>query len=418
MRLGGCFWGGIVGLWGMLLWATPTWADRMVLDNGEVLAGTLIRMEQGQVTFESQYLARLTVAYDHVTSLTTEHKVTLCLRNGEVLEQILVDTNEPACLGLQQDQGRAVTLADVVAINPQPQKEETPGPGEAFQKTRGEQTPQVDSPGQPGPGKVSKDAVDSESGQAPPLNVTEKPKTAPEPEKPQKEPEEKDKKTYPWTGSFNTGVSSLHGNTRKYRYSGSLSLNRRLEKVKMAFTSDYARAEETDVDTGEKSVDENYWKAYSKLSYYFTDKNYSYLDGRYETDSVANLDRRVAIGMGAGYQVLEKDQIKLSMDMGGASLREKYDPEEDSDTSELSLQMGYDFDLKINDHLKVTHDLTYYPNGRKFSDYYLTSTAELKRKITDKVSAYMKGIFNYDAVPASDSLSTDIKYMVGLGINF
>jgi putative salt-induced outer membrane protein YdiY len=141
------------------------------------------------------------------------------------------------------------------------------------------------------------------------------------------------------------------------------------------------------------------------------------VNGRYERDAVADLDRRVVVGGGAGYQWIETDVTSFSTGFGLASLYENFDNQTDSN-SELSLQAGYNFDRRLRGNLRFLHDLTYYPSLDKFSDYYLTSTAELRATLTKTMFANFKVIFNYDASPALDQGSTDVKYLLGVGINF
>ena len=54
----------------------------------------------------------------------------------------------------------------------------------------------------------------------------------------------------------------------------------------------------------------------------------------------------------------------------------------------------------------------------KFSDYYLTTTGELRAHFTERMFANFKVILNYDATPAVGAGSTDTKYMLGLGYSF
>ena len=68
--------------------------------------------------------------------------------------------------------------------------------------------------------------------------------------------------------------------------------------------------------------------------------------------------------------------------------------------------------------VKFLHDLTYYPALSKFSDYYLTTTAELRASLTKSMFANFKVIFNYDATPAAGRSSTDVKYIFGAGMTF
>jgi hypothetical protein len=109
--------------------------------------------------------------------------------------------------------------------------------------------------------------------------------------------------------------------------------------------------------------------------------------------------------------------MNFSTEAGLASVYEKFD-NQTSSNSELSLQLGYSFDKKLRESVTFLHDLTYYPSTDKFSDYYLTSTAEVRAYFSERMFGNFKAIFDYDATPAIGSGSTDVKYIIGVGLSF
>jgi putative salt-induced outer membrane protein YdiY len=220
-----------------------------------------------------------------------------------------------------------------------------------------------------------------------------------------------------WTGNVSAAVTSTHGNTKTEAISASANLSKRTEKDRTKLSADYARGKQEDPDTGQQKTTENWWRTKAKYDYFFTKKFYGYLDGRYETDKIAELDRRVIVGGGGGYQWIETEDTKFSTEGGLASLYEKYENQTDS-SAELSAQLGYNLDKKLTKNLKLVHDLTYYPSTEKFSDYYLTSTGEIRAHFTEKMFVNFKVILNYDTTPAIDAGTTDTKYMLGLGYSF
>ncbi|UCG46648.1 MAG: DUF481 domain-containing protein [Phycisphaerales bacterium] len=220
-----------------------------------------------------------------------------------------------------------------------------------------------------------------------------------------------------WTGNLSGAFTSTHGNTQTDSVSASANLSRRTEKDRTTLGADYARGRQVDPDTGDKKTTEDWWRTRGKYDYFFTKRLYGYLDGRYEKDSIADLDRRVIIGGGGGYQWVESDDMNFSTEAGLASVYEKYDDQSDGD-SRLSAQLGYHFDKKLVKIVKFIHELTYYPSTEKISDYYLTSTAELRTNLTENMFTNFKVIFDYDATPAQGSGSTDIKYLLGVGWSF
>ncbi len=220
-----------------------------------------------------------------------------------------------------------------------------------------------------------------------------------------------------WTGDVSVGITSTHGNTKTEMISANANAMKRTEKDRTTVSADYAKGEQEDPDTGETVTIENWWRAKGKYDYFFSKKGYGYLDVRYEKDAVAELDRRVIVGVGGGYQWVESENMNFSTEFGLASLYEKFDNQTDSN-SEMSFQVGYLFDKKLRKNIKFAHDLTYYPAIDKFSDYYLTSTAGIRADFTEKIFMTLKAIFNYDATPAAGRGSTDTKYFLGLGYRF
>ncbi|MBN2128887.1 MAG: DUF481 domain-containing protein [Sedimentisphaerales bacterium] len=223
-----------------------------------------------------------------------------------------------------------------------------------------------------------------------------------------------------WTGSLSAAVTSTHGNTKAEAVAASVSVARRSEKDRTTAGADYGKTKQRDRDTGEDATTEDWWRAKAQYDYFFTKKFFAFMNGRYEKDAVADLDRRVVVGGGAGYQWIETDRTSFSTGLGLASLYEKFDvdPPADDSNSQISLQMGYNLDHRITDTLRFVHDLTYYPSLEQFSDYYLTTTAELRANLTKTMFANFRVIFNYDESPAPGQGSTDLKYILGLGMTF
>ena len=220
-----------------------------------------------------------------------------------------------------------------------------------------------------------------------------------------------------WTGDISVGVTSTHGNTKTEMISANANFSKRTEKDRTTVSTDYAKGEQEDPDTGETVTIEDWWRAKGKYDYFFSKKMYGYLDGRYEKDAVAKLDRRMIIGAGAGYQWIESEDMNFSTEFGLASLYEKFDNQTDSN-SEISFQLGYNFDKKLRENIKLVHDLTYYPAVDKFSDYYLTTTGGIRADFTETFFVTAKAILNYDATPAIGAHKTDVKYFLGLGYRF
>ncbi len=220
-----------------------------------------------------------------------------------------------------------------------------------------------------------------------------------------------------WTGSISGAVGLTTGNTEASSLSGSVSLSRRSEQDRTTADADFAQVNQKDPDTGEGKTTENWWRLRGQYDYFFTKKLFGFVNGRYEKDDIARLERRFVVGGGAGYQWIENDITTFSTNLGLASVFEKYKFQGDTN-NQLSLQAGYVFSRQLWKNTKFLHDLTYYPSFEDFSDFFLTSTAELRTNLTKTMFANFKVIFNYDATPALDREKTDVKYLLGVGMNF
>ncbi len=220
-----------------------------------------------------------------------------------------------------------------------------------------------------------------------------------------------------WTGSISGSVAATSGNTKTDSIAASVNMTRRTEKDRTTAGGDFSRSNREDPDTGDDETIENWWRATAQYDYFFTKKFFGFGNARYEKDAIADLDRRIVVGGGAGYQWVETDDLAFSTGFGLASLYEKFE-DADGSNSEMSLQAGYNLNKKLAKGVRLLHDLTYYPSIDKFSDYFLTTTAEVRASLTKSMFANFKVIFNYDATPAPDRGSTDVKYLLGVGMNF
>ncbi|MBN2269523.1 MAG: DUF481 domain-containing protein [Sedimentisphaerales bacterium] len=220
-----------------------------------------------------------------------------------------------------------------------------------------------------------------------------------------------------WTGDISAGYTSTAGNTSTDAINFSGSMKKRTEKDRKTISGDFARGRQENPSTGKKTKTEDWWRTKAKYDYFFTKKMYGYLDGRYETDDIAQLDRRVILGTGAGYQWIESEAMNFSTEAGLAYMLEKYGNSTGS-SDEISVQLGYNFDKKLGNGIEFIHDLTYYPSTKDFADYYLTSTAELRANFSKTMFTNLKAILNYDATPAQGQHSTDTKYIWGIGWSF
>lgn len=220
-----------------------------------------------------------------------------------------------------------------------------------------------------------------------------------------------------WKGDASAGFASTAGNTSTESITASINAQKRTEKDRRTVSGDFARSRTENPNTGKKSRSEDWWRVRTKYDYFFTKKLYGYLDGRYEVDKIAQIDPRMILGAGGGYQWIESEEMNFATEAGLAYKIEEY-TNNTSKSEEIAAQLGYNFDKKIGEKFKFIHDLTYYPSTENLSDYFLTTTAELRASINDTMFTNFKAVLDYDATPAAGQHKTDTKYIWGIGWSF
>jgi putative salt-induced outer membrane protein YdiY len=220
-----------------------------------------------------------------------------------------------------------------------------------------------------------------------------------------------------WKGDLSLGLTYSSGNTNDETISGSGNLSKETKKDKITLSADIYKKQVKAAGSSEKITTEDWWKTRGKYDYFLSDKRYVFAQGRYEQDKVALLNKRIITGGGFGFKLIKSDIQNLSLEAGLSNVYEDYDDGSEP-SSTVSAIAGYLYDRKINKTFSFKHDLSVFPNVSDPSDYYLTTTAELRAKLNERFFANFKILYDYDATPAQGRKNADTKYILGIGANF
>ena len=218
-----------------------------------------------------------------------------------------------------------------------------------------------------------------------------------------------------WKGNVTAGYTITRGNSETDTANIDVDVSRRGEKDRITVKGAYLYGRQEDPSTGDDKITQDKWFASTKYDYFLYGKTYVFGAGRLERNKIADLDNRLSVGAGAGYQWLESDAMNLSTEAGLGWLYENYD-EEDSSQSDVIAQLSYHIDRQLNEHVTALHDLSYYPALEDLSSYFLTTQVELRASITKTMFASFKVVMDYDSTPARNAEKTDLTYIFGLGV--
>jgi len=107
-----------------IFWAGPALADEVVLENGDKLTGTVVKVEAGKLILKTDYAGPVEIPMEKIKSLVTDEPAEVKLESGEVLKGKL-KISEEGKLVVEPGPGREQVTVDrgkVVAINPPPRK--------------------------------------------------------------------------------------------------------------------------------------------------------------------------------------------------------------------------------------------------------------------------------------------------------
>jgi len=158
-----------------------------------------------------------------------------------------------------------------------------------------------------------------------------------------------------WDGRVQIGAFRTTGNSRDIGVSASLELNRKgIDwEHRLRGAIDYQRS---DGDTSR----EQYLTSYEPR-YTFSPRLFTYGLAQYESDRIQGLDSRYALSGGLGYQVIERDNLNLSVQAGPAFRRTHFT--DGTNASNIGALAGIDFDWEIVDGLKLTQATDYVAEG-------------------------------------------------------
>lgn len=223
-----------------------------------------------------------------------------------------------------------------------------------------------------------------------------------------------------WTGQLSGGWTSTRGNSITDSLSVSASAEKRRERDRTTLGADYANGRQT--VNGQKTTSADWWRAMGQYDYFFSPKWYGFGNGRYETDKIARLDYRLTVGAGLGHQFIENDRTNFSLEAGLAHKTEEFDATTTipgAKSEDITAQAGYKLTHQLLETVELLHDLSYYPSLEgSFSDYYLTTSGEIRAHFTKTMFSSFKAILNRDATPAAGTSASDTKFIISVGMTF
>lgn len=224
-----------------------------------------------------------------------------------------------------------------------------------------------------------------------------------------------------WHGSINLSASMARGNTVSESASLSADLNRRWEKHRFTSALGYYFSQSGD-NKADKQKTENRFEIWAQEDYFFFPRFYGYVNGKYEIDQIMELDYRMRIGAGFGYQWLEGDDVaglgkmSFNQELGAALVKEKYDNGYDDDFATVRYAHHYTWDIAKTEGLRFFHNLEFLPDlGDPAENYIVDADFGITWAFSKDWQLLAKIEWDYKSKVADGVKHSDLRYILGLG---
>jgi putative salt-induced outer membrane protein YdiY len=213
-----------------------------------------------------------------------------------------------------------------------------------------------------------------------------------------------------WSNRADLGAVVSRGNTETDNYSALVETKLKRDTVEHAFSLLIAQ-EESDGETTKDQLDFNY--GYKR---FVSEKWYASGNGQYFRDDLKNIESRITVGAGMGYQFWNNSLGALSSELGLSYVMEELDG---NDEANPAIRWGLDYNRFLwSQRLEYfyKHSLLVIPvDGR--GQIYNGSTG-LRLAMNSWLDTSFRVGLQHETEPADDAEKTDVTYSLGIGIKF
>jgi putative salt-induced outer membrane protein YdiY len=222
-----------------------------------------------------------------------------------------------------------------------------------------------------------------------------------------------------YQGFVSLGGSVSGGNTHNKTFSFASEFQARADRQRLTIRAAYNYAEDEDDLTVRNGT------AFMKYDFFLTKRLYWFASALFEHDTFQDLDLRVALGTGPGFQIIDKgdfsqawlSELQVFFEAGVAYFNDDYDDAEDDSyiSGRWSLSVNWPIVPK-----KVTlfHFHEGYPSLEDLDDIYITTQQGARFAIWNNFIATFQVNWKWDTTPAPGFGREDTLYLVTIGYSF
>lgn len=213
-----------------------------------------------------------------------------------------------------------------------------------------------------------------------------------------------------WSSRADLAAKFVNGNTNTEQYSALIESSLKREKVTHS-VSLLVSNEKAEEETTKDELDLDY--LYKR---FLSEKWYASGNAEYFEDPLKDVDSRITLGAGIGYQFWDDSFGSLSTDLGVSAVREDLDGENETNPA---VRWGLEyrrflFSKKMEGFHKQS--VLFIPDSDRGE--VLQSSTGVRYALNDRIDATARVDLNHETEPAPGNSKTDVTYNLGVGIKF
>jgi putative salt-induced outer membrane protein YdiY len=211
----------------------------------------------------------------------------------------------------------------------------------------------------------------------------------------------------------NVGGAINEGNTetRTFNSSGRFQARSKRQRFNLEGKFNYGESE------GEENI--RNWLLGAKHDYFVTKKMYTYLRPLSEYDKFQDLDLRLVVAAGPGYQFIDTETTSLFAEVGPSYFSEEYGETPDNEYLAARWSAGVKFDI-IRDKIKFYHLHELFQDLTSGEGLYLRTEQGIRLALVKNLFFNFQVDYQYKSDPPEENKSSDTALILGIGyeLNF
>jgi hypothetical protein len=334
--------------------------DKITLKDGSILKGEIKRVENDELTLDTDYADDVIIEVEHIVAIESEQIYTVRMTEGEEISGHLT-----------------VTDGKIVLREELPRESES---GEALPETPSSISPVVAD------GRVfTFDDVDWID----------------------------EKESYlRYDAEVNVGAQLARGNTDTTDLHFDALFEPSFGQNTLRLRGEFDRKEADGDTTADR------WLASLEYERDFRRRWFVGAANSYEADGQRDLDLRMIVGAGVGYRFFDEDPTHLSAMPSIAYVIETFEDSDDDDNY-VAFRWKLDFSRDLyKDDITIYHNHQYLNSLQTFSDILIETRTGIEFDLAWDLTLSTEFQANWDNAPASDTDELDTRYILKIGFEF